>query len=116
MRIPRQWRLADACRLVTLTSVLFALSTRVATADVSGTVVDQSGRPVPRAYVRVLESSGAPGAAAFADEAGRFELSTGAGSCRVEATLTGFQPASAPCPTDAAPQPVRLVLRVAPIQ
>ena len=64
----------------------------------AGTVVDQSGRAVPRAYVRVLDASGGGERGAFADEAGRFELTaTDAAECRVEATLTGFQPAIVPC-------------------
>jgi Carboxypeptidase regulatory-like domain len=63
----------------------------------TGTVVDPTGRTVPRAYVRVIDASGAAERAAFADEAGRFELTaTDGAECRVEATLTGFQPAIAP--------------------
>ena len=88
---------------------------RFASADVSGTVVDQSGRAVPRAYVRALDSSGVESAGVFADEVGRFELKTTLTNCRVEASLTGFQPASTPC-ASAAAEPVRLVLNVAPIQ
>jgi vitamin B12 transporter len=116
MRISRLWRLAEACRLVATTLVLTAFFTPIASADVAGTVVDQSGRAVPRAYVRALDSSGAESAAGFADEAGQFELKTTATGCRVEATLTGFQPASLPCPSAGPAQPVRLVLHVAPIQ
>jgi vitamin B12 transporter len=82
---------------------------------VAGTVVDQSGRIVPRAYVRVLDASGRADRGAFADEAGRFELTaTDADDCRVEATLAGFQPALVPCPAGGGP--LRVVLTVAPIQ
>lgn len=115
MFFPRPWRLAEACRLLATTLVLFGVSARLASADVSGIVVDQSGRAVPRAYVRILDSSGVESAAVFADEVGRFELKTNVSSCRVEASLTGFEPASLPCAAAAAGQPVRLVLKVAPI-
>ena len=98
--------------------VIGGAASKVAAADrrLTGTVVDQSGRAVPRAYVRVVTTSGAVDRGAFADEAGRFELTaTDAAECRVEATLTGFQPAIVPCWSTGA-QPVRIVLGVAPIQ
>ena len=116
MRIPRPRRLAEACRLVATTLCFFGVSAPFASADVSGTVVDQSGRAVPRAYVRTLDTSGVESAGVFADEVGRFELKTNGTSCRVEAILTGFEPASLPCASAAAGQPVRLVLNVAPIR
>ena len=118
MFIPRLRRLAEAGRLVATTLVLFGVSARPATADVSGIVVDQSGRAVPRAYVRILDSSGVESAAVFADEVGRFELKTNVTNCRVEARLTGFEPARVPC-TSAGTAPtssLRLVLNVAPVQ
>src|SRR5712691_5783300 len=114
MRFSRPWRPAEACRFVTTTLAFFVASAQFASADVSGIVVDQSGRAVPRAYVRALDSAGAESAAVFADEVGRFELKTTAAGCRVEASLTGFEPASLPCASAAAGQPVRLVLNVAP--
>ena len=80
--------------------VIGGAASSVAGADrrLAGTVVDQSGRAVPRAYVGVLDASGGGERGAFADEAGRFELTaTDAAECRVEATLTGFQPAIVPC-------------------
>ena len=71
---------------------------------------------MPRAYIRVLNASGGAERGAFADEAGRFELTASdAAECRVEATLTGFQPAIVPC-SSAVSDPVRIVLAVAPIQ
>ena len=87
-------RLAAACRPFTPTVLLFILSVVPAAADVSGTVVDQSGRIVPRAYVRIV-NSGVESAGQFADELGRFSLATAtsAADCSVEARLTGFQPA-----------------------
>ena len=115
MRTPRLRRLAQACRLVAPTLVVFVLSSLPASADVAGVVVDQSGRPVPRAYVRIVPSSATDAAAAFADELGRFAFKTTVTSCRIEASLTGFLPASVPCAAAPAGESLRLVLNVAPI-
>ena len=78
--------------------VFFAVtSTAALSADsVTGVVVDQNGQPLPRAEVRALDQSGAETSHTFADEGGRFRL-TASGGCRIAASLTGFQPASAPC-------------------
>jgi len=85
--------------------------------QLAGTIVDQTGRAVPRAYVRVLDESGVPLAGVFADEGGRFDVAASdAGGCHLEASLTGFQPATVPCAAAAAGQPLRVVLAVAPIQ
>jgi vitamin B12 transporter len=116
MFIPRLWRLAEARRLVATTLLFFGVSAPFASADVSGTVVDQSGHAVPRAYVRTLDNSGVESAGVFADEIGRFELKTSVTNCRVEASLTGFEPASIPCEATAVGQPVLIVLKVAPIR
>src|SRR6266516_356702 len=103
MSFSRLRRLAAACRFVSIASI--ALLVLVATpsfsraADnvVSGVVVDQSGRGIPRAYVRVLDGSGVA-AVMFADETGRFQVTVAkADSCRIEATLIGFQPKIVPC-------------------
>jgi len=104
---------------------IFALLLFAATASaqppgsgtVSGVVIDQSGQPVPRATVRVLDPAGAETSHTFADEAGRFRL-TASGDCRVAASLAGFQPATVPCvPSSAsATGGLQLVLNVAPIQ
>src|SRR5436309_15760972 len=112
MRFSRPWRLAEACRLAATTLVFFVVSAPFALADVSGIVVDQSGRAVPRAYVRILDSSGVESAAVFADEVGRFELKTNVTNCRVEARLTGFEPVRVPCTSaaTAATSSLRLVL------
>ena len=42
--------------------------------ELTGTVVDQSGRAVPRAYVRVIDASRAESAGVFSDELGRFSV------------------------------------------
>src|SRR5262245_13043947 len=73
---------------------------------VSGIVVDQSGQALPRAYVRALDPASREIAAAFADEAGRFRLTLASADCRISASLTGFQTATAPCSS----QPLRLEL------
>jgi vitamin B12 transporter len=97
--------------LVALSFPLSALS--AAAADVvAGLVVDQQGRPLPRAEVRELDGNGTETARAFTDEGGRFRLPAPPSGCRVAASLVGFQPASAPC-SDA---PLRLALNVAPIE
>ena len=91
----------------------FLIATTANAADlVSGTVVDQSGQPLPRAEVRVLDRAGAETSHTFADEGGRFRIATASPDCRIAASLTGFKPATEPCATTA----VRLVLNVAPIE
>src|SRR6516225_1302599 len=80
----------------------------------SGVIVDQSGQPLPRAFVRVLDGSGHESASAFSDERGQFDLPTPpAAGCRIEATLTGFATTSVACAPASA---LRIVLPVAPIQ
>src|SRR5690554_6843470 len=49
-------------------SSLACASLGSAGSTVHGTIVDPSGRPVPRAHVRVLDPSGRERASAFADE------------------------------------------------
>src|SRR5690242_21849908 len=73
----------------------------------SGVVVDQQGRPLPRAELRAVDGNGAETAHVFADEGGQFRLPTSSTDCRVVASLTGFQPASAAC----SETPLRLALR-----
>jgi vitamin B12 transporter len=98
--------------LLTLWCVL-GTAAAAAGRDVSGTIVDQSGRAVPRAYVRAIDAGGRELAAMFADESGRFGFTLAADDCRIEASLTGFAPGSARC-GDA--QPLRVTLGVAPVQ
>jgi vitamin B12 transporter len=83
-------------------------------AGMTGVVVDQSGRPLPRAHVHVVSRGPAEPASTFTETDGSFRLpAVSAEGCRVEATLSGFRPASADCRTDA---PIRLTLNVAPVQ
>src|SRR5204862_5402521 len=49
----------------------------------------------------------------FADESGRFTLAVSdSQSCRIEVTLTGFEPAITPCARGA----LRIVLTIAPVR
>ena len=107
-------RLAAACRHALPFFLTFVLAGPAAAAqhEVHGTVVDQSGRPLPRAYVRALDRSSIEIAGTFTDEAGRFRLAVTVDDCRVEASLTGFEPAAVPCGTGAS---LRVALPVAPI-
>jgi vitamin B12 transporter len=76
---------------------------------VSGRVLDASGQPLPRAYVRIV---GAPAAGVFSEVDGRFHLETVRMDCLVEVMLTGFEKATIPC----APQPLEIRLAVAPVR
>jgi vitamin B12 transporter len=93
-------------------SLLLGGAASAAARELSGVVVDDTGRAVPRAYVRALDGRGAELAGVFADESGRFQVSVSSDDCRVEATLTGFTPGAARCDGE---QPLRLTLRVAPV-
>ena len=114
MRSFRSRRLRAACRP---TLVIFALvfagePVPAQTRTTSGTVVDQDGRPVPRALIRVVDGAADSGSV-FADERGHFDLAISATTnCRVVATLAGFEPAEAPCSAE----PLRLQLKVGPIR
>src|SRR5689334_3851930 len=110
LRLP--WRAAARRPLIVsfVLNVLVAGSTSAA--DVTGIVVDSTGRPLPRALVRVLDDGGAELSARFADETGRF-TAPAASSCRVEASLTGFRTTQTACETA---QPMRLELPLAPVE
>jgi vitamin B12 transporter len=81
-------------------------------APITGIVVDASGRAVPRAIVQVVTADGVAASSTLTDADGVFRIANPPASCRVEASLTGFSKASAPCASDA---PVRLTLTVAPV-
>ncbi|HYM26187.1 MAG TPA: TonB-dependent receptor [Vicinamibacterales bacterium] len=101
-------------RTFVFAAAIAAIASPVFASDLNGSVVDQSGAPVPRAFVRLVDASrpAGPGASTFTDELGRFTLPSPSASCRVEATQSGFAPGSAAC----GDQPIRIVLRVAPIE
>jgi vitamin B12 transporter len=96
--------------LFVLLFLLAALPLAQAADTVTGTVVDPSGRPISRAHVRVLDASGHEISATLADEHGHFDAA-GTGKCVIEASLAGFETATAPC----ASTNVRLELAVAPV-
>jgi outer membrane cobalamin receptor len=111
-------------RPILIRSIAFALAiagaTRARAADpISGTVVDQSGRPLPRASVRAFDRAGTQTAGVLADESGRFRIAIpdAGADCRISVSLTGFQPSSAPCAAaQPPPEGLRVVLNVAPIE
>src|SRR5206468_7845530 len=111
MRMSRLWRLAPARahRLVPFNMTVLLLSAIGASASehqLSGTVVHQSGVPLPRAYVQIVDAPAARSAGVLTDESGRFRLSADATDCRVEASLSGFATAAVACTAD----PLRIVL------
>jgi len=100
--------------LVLVPFLLTSRSTALFAADrLAGVVVDQSGQPLPRVYVRTVDANGREGGNTFSDERGRFDIAPASGDrCHVEASLMGFAPASIDC----AAAPLKLVLRVAPVE
>src|SRR5438309_11699021 len=80
---------------VRLLSLSLAVSSPPST--VTGIVVDQAGRPVPRAIVQVVGPDGAAAATTLTDADGVFRVTGAPASCRVEAALTGFSKASGAC-------------------
>jgi outer membrane cobalamin receptor len=123
MTLARRWPLAVACACLLIFFTIpsaFAISLAQASAAsddvaaaITGTVVDQVGRPLPRAYVKAIDPSGTETNGVFANEAGRFRLSPAPQrDCRLEASLTGFQTSVVPCTGDSN---VRIVLAIAPL-
>ena len=116
MRTPRWWRQTAVCSVTLPLLVISAAgsagpSLHVDTID--GVAVDQSGSPLPRAFVLAIDTSGHELTSTFTNESGRFHLTTETetADCRLLVSLTGFETAQAPCGDN-----VRLVLRVAPVQ
>ncbi len=98
----RRWRQNAVCCSITLPLMLVSID---------GIAVDQSGSPLPRAFVRAVDGAGRELATTFTDESGHFHVTADAAGCRISAALTGFEPAEADCA-----EQVRLVLRVAPVR
>ena len=113
-RTPDHRRPTQGCRLALLVLISVLSVTPpgwTAEATQSGLVTDQAGRPIIRARVRVLDTGGREIGSAFTDAAGRFELPA-SGTCRVEAALTGFQPAIVACSSTE----LHLTLMIAPVE
>ena len=77
--------------------------------DITGQVIDATGRPLPRAYVQVIADL--RGAGVFTDETGRFVLNGDVAiGCRLEASLAGFETTTVPCGSE-----TQITLPVAPV-
>src|SRR5262245_55150139 len=113
MFFPRPGRSGIALRLIRITAIasLFSsLGAASAFADLTGQVVDSSGRPLPRAYVRAFHD--VTGQGVFTDEDGRFNIAGEPGvGCQIEVSLTGFQTTTVSCGSTAQ----SIELAVAPI-
>ena len=91
--------------------VLSASLSCILALDLTGTVTDQSGRPVPRATVQVVAADGTPAASTFTDADGAFRIEHAPDGCRVQASLTGFVTATQACSAGA----MTFALSVAPV-
>ena len=90
-------------------AVLLALSLG---SPVTGTVLDPSGHPIPRAAIIVTTPGGAAVGVVFSDVDGNFRIPDAPEGCRLRTSLSGFAPASADCRTDA---PVTLTMALSPV-
>jgi vitamin B12 transporter len=115
MRFFRPGGRAHACRLshaVFLSALACAAAPPpLSAADLTGTVVDPNGRPLPRVRITLVDPA-APAVDVFTDQAGRFTLPA-SGTCRIEAALAGFRTTSVPCATSGA---LTIQLPLAPIE
>jgi outer membrane cobalamin receptor len=91
--------------------VLSLVLSLAAAPPIAGTVVDPSGRPVPRATVQIVAPDGTTAATILTDADGAFRVASAPDACRVRASLPGFQPATADCSAS----PLRLALGLAPV-
>jgi vitamin B12 transporter len=92
-------------------SLLFLSSGFSDPQQLTGVVVDASGRAVPRAVVQIV-AGGTPASSTLTETDGTFRVANPHASCRIEVSLPGFSRATAPCDADA---PVKVTLQVAPI-
>jgi vitamin B12 transporter len=95
-------------------SIAFTLlpATSTSAQPLTGRVVDPSGIPVSRAYVRVLDAGGKTTAGGFSEADGRFHFESSAPDCRVEIVLSGFETAIVPCGAG----PIEVKLTLAPVR
>jgi outer membrane cobalamin receptor len=79
---------------------------------ITGSVVDQEGGALPRAYVRLLAADGSELAETFTDTRGEFTLERGTcDGCRIEASMPGFATTRVEART-----PARIALPVGPLR
>jgi outer membrane cobalamin receptor len=79
---------------------------------ISGSVVDQDGGALPRAFVRLVAADGSEMAQTFTDTRGEFAFEhASCERCQVEASMPGFEAARVD-----ATSPVRVTLAVGPIR
>jgi outer membrane cobalamin receptor len=90
---------------------LFLSLSLAAGPPIAGTVVDPSGRPVPRVTVQVVAADGTISVTLLTDADGAFRVADAPDACRVHASLPGFEPATADCSA----APLRLALGLAPV-
>jgi outer membrane cobalamin receptor len=96
-----------------LSSLLFAATAGAAPA-VTGTVVDSTGRALPRALVTLTGESGAVVATTFTYPDGSFQIDKAMpAGCQVVASLDGFKTKSEPCGNGTG---LQLTLALAPLQ
>ncbi len=94
--------------------LLLVRVTAVEGAELTGVVVDQDGRPIPRVLVTAADASGSELARTFTAHDGTFRLEVAPpAGCLLEARLTGFRPTRTDC---AGVAPLRIVLAVAPVE
>jgi vitamin B12 transporter len=112
-------RLPAVRSLSILVFVLYGFVTAVAAtaAPVTGTIVDPSGRPLPRVLVTIVDASGNTVDATFTYPDGTFRLDRldkdASAGCRIQASLAGFQTAVVDCGNG---RDLRVGLAVAPVQ
>ena len=79
--------------------------------SLSGHVTDPSGRPLPRAYVRIVSPAQHAADGVFTETDGHFRLDSSETTCTIEVSLTGFQTTTRPCGA----QPLEVKLELAPV-
>jgi len=81
--------------------------------SISGHVLDSDQKPIARARLTLVDSEGRVQGTTFSGPDGQFRIAAArTGTCTIEASLPGFQPATAACSQS---QELRLTLTVAPV-
>lgn len=108
-------RRPSTCLRVSLFLFTLLSGASVASAgEVSGAIVDQDARPIPRALVTATNSAGRELAKTFTGNDGTFRLDVDpSAGCYLEAKLTGFRPTRTDCGTGGS---LRIVLVIASLE